>query len=330
MGPYLQAILAAYLDTGARLETLAAECGVDITWLCQPPARVAPADYLELMARAISISEDACFGLRVGRHMQATSFDILGEAMLKAGNLGQATRQVIALEGLVHTLGYSQVLKEGAHLRYVWHCHYQLHPLANHLSASVLAGIIHFSQRLAGRPMPVLDVTFVHDAPGETARAEYRRVCHGNCLFGQPYNSILVAGDVLDWPVNPDGAGEIAQLPLSGVRSPTAIRSTALWSRNLALYLEQNLALGSSSLTAVSRHYNVSERTLQRRLAQEGSSFQGLLNTVRHRVACDYLRYSSLSILEISELLGFREQSSFNHFFLAQQGQSPGSFRNSR
>lgn len=313
LGFYTQALLRAYLDRTGRLDVLAHTLGVPVTWLCHPPEKISVEEYLDLMSAAQSVLSDHCFGLHVGQHMQAASFDILGQAMLKAENLGQATRQVLALESLVHSLGHSEVLQEKGHLRFVWHSHYQMHPLGAQLTASVLAGIIHFAQHLAARVIPVKEVTFMQVAPEEQAVVEHHRVCHGRCRFGQAHNSILVAEDVLGWPVNTDTAAVSVE--------------SEFWSMQLAEYLEHSMATGNPSLAAAAGSFNTSERTLQRRLSQEGSTFQGILNAVRNRVALDYLRYSSLSLLEVSQMLGFKEQSSFNHFFLAQQGTRPGAFR---
>lgn len=327
LGFYTEALLGAFLDQGGLLDTLARACKKSVTWLCQPPEKISVDDYLELMSCAESILGDKCFGLHVGQQMQAAGFDILGQAMLKAETLGQATQQVLALESLVHSLGYSQVLQEPGHLRFVWHCHYQMHPLAAQISTSVLAGIIHFGQHLAGRPMPVMEMTFRHEIPNiseENTLAEYRRVCSSTCLFGQEYNSILVAEDVLGWPVN---TGKLTVLRKTFPSQSRSALDSDFWSNQLGQYFEYTLADGSPSLAAASRHFHISVRTLQRRLAEEGTTFQNILNEVRNSIALDYLRYSRLSILEVSQMLGFTEQSSFNHFFLAQQAVSPGVFR---
>lgn len=54
----------------------------------------------------------------------------------------------------------------------------------------------------------------------------------------------------------------------------------------------------------------------------ENGQNQGSLQDVRLHHAQDYLQYLNLSILQISQLLGFRKQSSFNHFFLKGCGLS--------
>ena len=71
----------------------------------------------------------------------------------------------------------------------------------------------------------------------------------------------------------------------------------------------------------------MSVRTLQRRLGQQGLSFQRLLDRTREELARSYLLDPALSMVEITMLLGFAEQSSFNRAFRQWAGISPGRWR---
>jgi AraC-like DNA-binding protein len=55
----------------------------------------------------------------------------------------------------------------------------------------------------------------------------------------------------------------------------------------------------------------MTERTLSRRLQNEGTSFQDLLNDTRRKLALQYLRQPSLTLAEVAYLLGFSDQSTF-------------------
>ena len=83
------------------------------------------------------------------------------------------------------------------------------------------------------------------------------------------------------------------------------------------------LPSGSSSVAAVSQKLGTSTRTLQRRLKQEGRSFQNVLNETRESLARHYLRSSRLSIAEISFLLGFGDPNSFFRAFHSWTGTTP-------
>ena len=70
-----------------------------------------------------------------------------------------------------------------------------------------------------------------------------------------------------------------------------------------------------------------STRTLQRRLQEEGSSFQQTLDALRNSLAHHYLHNSSLSGTEISFLLGFEDPNSFVRAFQTWTGSTPQAVR---
>lgn len=91
--------------------------------------------------------------------------------------------------------------------------------------------------------------------------------------------------------------------------------------------LVEALPAGEVSMAAVCRRLGVSTRTLQRRLREEGSSFQQTLDALRHSLANHYLHHSSLSGTEISFLLGFEDPNSFVRAFQAWSGSTPQAVR---
>lgn len=93
--------------------------------------------------------------------------------------------------------------------------------------------------------------------------------------------------------------------------------------------LAEALPGGSTSADDMARRLNVSKRSLQRRLSEEGTSFQELLNETRFEMSERYLKDSGLSVPEISYLLGFRDTSSFFRAFHGWTGTTPGDYRSS-
>ncbi len=88
------------------------------------------------------------------------------------------------------------------------------------------------------------------------------------------------------------------------------------------------LPSGRASVLAVAARIGVSARTLQRRLADEGTSFQQVLDGTREELARHYLGTTSMAGAEISFLLGFEEPSSFVRAFHDWTGVTPEQMRN--
>ncbi|WP_337271257.1 AraC family transcriptional regulator [Oryzifoliimicrobium ureilyticus] len=91
--------------------------------------------------------------------------------------------------------------------------------------------------------------------------------------------------------------------------------------------LLEALPAGEVSMNAVGKKLGVGTRTLQRRLQEEGSSFQLTLDAVRSALADHYLRKTMMSSAEIALLLGFEDANSFVRAFRGWTGSTPQSVR---
>jgi AraC-like DNA-binding protein len=83
------------------------------------------------------------------------------------------------------------------------------------------------------------------------------------------------------------------------------------------------LPSGAASMDAVSKKLGTSSRTLQRRLSEEGETFQSILNRTREALARHYLQRPELTAAEIAFLLGYDDPSSFTRAFSAWTGTTP-------
>lgn len=87
--------------------------------------------------------------------------------------------------------------------------------------------------------------------------------------------------------------------------------------------LIEMLPAGRASAVAVGSHLGLSTRSLHRRLSDEGTSFQAILNATRTELSLHYLRRDDVSIEEISYLLAFRDPNSFYRAFRSWTGMTP-------
>lgn len=87
------------------------------------------------------------------------------------------------------------------------------------------------------------------------------------------------------------------------------------------------LSEGVPNLSLIASELGIGSRTLQRRLAESGHSFQGLVDLARKDLAQRLLRDTQYSLAEIAFLTGFAEQSGFTRAFKRWAGQTPRSYR---
>lgn len=93
-----------------------------------------------------------------------------------------------------------------------------------------------------------------------------------------------------------------------------------------ALLLE-GLPAGQAGMDAIAARLAMSRRTLQRRLGEEGVSFQALVARTREELARHYLARTGHSHAEIAFLLGFQDAGSFFRAFHAWTGATPERWR---
>jgi AraC-like DNA-binding protein len=91
--------------------------------------------------------------------------------------------------------------------------------------------------------------------------------------------------------------------------------------------LKRQLAGERPAIEHVARELRLSKRTLQRRLTEDGITFQQLMEEARRELARHYLLHSSLELNETAYLLGYEDANSFFRAFHEWEGTSPGEWR---
>ncbi|OCT12055.1 AraC family transcriptional regulator [Paenibacillus pectinilyticus] len=91
--------------------------------------------------------------------------------------------------------------------------------------------------------------------------------------------------------------------------------------------MKRSLTGGHPDIQSVAKELGMSDRTLQRRLTDENTSFKHLLTQVRHEQAREYLADPSLDIKEVAFLIGYEDQNSFYRAFRLWEGDTPSTWR---
>jgi len=103
--------------------------------------------------------------------------------------------------------------------------------------------------------------------------------------------------------------------------------SSSSFSETVKQLAKQSLAEGNASIHVIAKKLAMSERSLQRRLADEHTSFKQLLTEGKQEQARAYLTDPSLPIKEVAYLLGYRDQNSFYRAFRQWEGETPLTWR---
>lgn len=119
-----------------------------------------------------------------------------------------------------------------------------------------------------------------------------------------------------------EGVHARAVAHLAGQSDPRALTSA-----QLRLALAELLGGGTPTLAQAASLLGLQPRTLQRRLTGEGSTFEGVLDSVRREAAHRYLTTTDLPMTQIAALVGFGEQSALSRAVRRWFGESPRDVR---
>ncbi|MGV3557324.1 helix-turn-helix domain-containing protein [Larkinella arboricola] len=92
-------------------------------------------------------------------------------------------------------------------------------------------------------------------------------------------------------------------------------------------YLLTNAYLGVPTLEQMAANFNTSPRSLQRKLQDEGVTYQQVADSIRKSLALNYLSSGTYPVKEISYILGYNELSAFSRAFKRWTGTTPGHYQ---
>jgi AraC-like DNA-binding protein len=323
-GSYLQPLLEAAEARGVRARDLALAARLPPELLASVPETLLANDYVHLLNVGAELADDPHFGLHVGERVKLGTYSVYGLILLSCRDIGQVMQQTMRYEQLAHDLGRSELVLDGENAEYHWLTNY---PQANrHLVESVFAGIRVFSTWLTGMTLPSSNLQFMHARQADAA--EYLRVFGAVPHFEQRVNAVQFSAQLLTLPV-PNA--DVGLYPVLQQHAEQLLRERSRSGEGIAAQVHaaiiKNLAHDRVRLSSIAEELKLSPRTLQRKLNEAGASFQQVLDQARYALATDYLRQESLSLVDISFLLGYQEQSAFTHAFKEWAGVNPGAWR---
>lgn len=191
---------------------------------------------------------------------------------------------------------------------------------ANELAVAVVFRMLKLF--LGARWTPTF-VSFVHAGPHKTAAHD--RFFDAKVEFGRDFTGIGCAARDIDATIasaDPVMA-RYARRYLDDIAGP-ARRTLEDQMRELICVL---LPAGRASAERVARHLGMNRRTLDRRLARDGRTFLGVVNTVRAELCARYLDSGERTLTAVADLLGFSGLSAFSRWYREQFGHSASQMR---
>ena len=320
-------IVHAVQARGVGAAELLAGSGVDPADLADADARIPLATEELLWARAAELSGDACFGLHAAALIRPGAFDVMDYAVRTAPTLREALERLARYNRLVHDVAAFRIVDAGATVRVEHGFVSPGHWPCRQASEFTLASLPMVAAQIAGgRALPALAVEFAHAAPAELA--PYREVFGLVPRFGAEVSAISFDAARLREPVPgaDPGLSRIVTAHAERLLAEQAPPQPGL-AEQVRRFIAESLDQGPPSLRQVAHRLHLSERSLQRRLGEEGCRFAELVEQVRRELALRYIADRKLALGEVAYLLGFAEPSPFHRAFKRWTGMTPAAAR---
>lgn len=197
------------------------------------------------------------------------------------------------------------------------------------LTESAFARCICGARELFGATWPYPKaIHFTHEEP--SYRGEYDRVFGVPLFFGSHMNALLMDEEFLSIRLphtNRYVFGVLSAHAEALLRSLENSKSTRGRVESLLMPI---LHTGEASMDAIAAKLGLSRQTLFRRLKAEGTTFEKVLDELRHKLALYYLSGKKVSVNETAYLVGFSDPAAFSRAFKRWTGYSPRMLRSSK
>ncbi|MBL1234559.1 MAG: AraC family transcriptional regulator ligand-binding domain-containing protein [Rhodobiaceae bacterium] len=289
------------------------------------PVSISWEQYKELSTKLVDVTGDPHIGLEIGGHINLSAHGALGYASLSCGTVAES------LELLTK---YGPFRKQGARVELAF-------------SKETMAVTYWPPAKIRGAPSFFIDMFFsaferaTYELTGEKMTRARLELSIPSPRHQDPrYKKYIAANIRFSCPVN-RLVGPISNY--TKVLSASQIPATAIHKRICEDYLRSSV-LGESiaegvklhllgngapfpDISEVSTELGFSQRTLRRRLSEEGTNFQNLLDEVRNFLATEYLSGTDLSVEAVAAALGYANHTNFRRAFIKWNQTTPGAFR---
>ncbi len=192
-------------------------------------------------------------------------------------------------------------------------------------SEEMMSTMLHVGRKITGVEWTLREIHFEHPQPDNVS--EHERIFRAPVHFNKSLTKLIFDKSVLELPLVE------ADLILGSLLERQAEELLAkspqhgVYVNQVRQLIREGLPVGEARIETVSRKSGSSTRTLQRKLKEEGTSYQELLEETQRDLSEFYLHKSEIAIGEVSYLLGFSQPSAFHRAFRRWTGLTPKEFR---
>lgn len=312
---------------GMRRDALAEAAGLRQEDLALPDSRVPLSVQVALWQLIAKGIDDPGFGVRWGAAVRVRDLGLLGYVISYSATLGAALRRVAQYRHVIGPAVASALeISDPRHVALVEH-----HPAPGAelppWTDFRLAAALSACRQITGVEIVPAEVAFAYDQPANTF--EHRRFFRCPLRFGQSASKIIFLKQDMHLPVPRADETLAGYLSERAERELRSLLEGASMKHRVRSAIWAAMTGGRATLPHIASALRMPPRTLQRRLAEEGTSLQTEIEDVRRSMAMATLRDRSIPVEDVAFMLGYAEPSTFFRSFKRWTGTTPDRYRRS-
>lgn len=326
----LQALVDILLGLGVPADAALAGTGLQRTDFQRAETRVSAQQQLSVCANALRLSPQADVALRAGLAARITQFGLYGYALLSSPTAREAVAMAMKYRALTAPLVGMSFTEGDDWVAWRFSDAYRLgerSPLYRFVLEWQLGTQLALHRDVLGTALQPRAVSLPYPAPAHAARYAELLGCPAEFDASGRCELLFDAGWLAHVPAQGNPATALVARETCERLLAEFQQARGVTSRLIAFLLLQRAPGRFPGIEEVAAAWAISSRTLRRQLADEGQSFQQLLDRVRCQLALDHLRHTKLSNDEIAATLGYSEAANFRAAFKRWTGLTPSAAR---
>lgn len=313
--------IAYAMQRGVEPVTLCNDAGIDLHVLRSGnDLEIGDISLQRLWESAVRLTGDNLFGLHFGESFQLAALGAVGEIIKSSDTVGTALKIASGFTPVVSTLFVMSVERDADYVSVVFRKTREEDPeISRQIADFLMVFTVHELRGLLLTKINPASIRYPFDL---RSKSEYGRILSVTPVRSDSEMKIFFPSAVWDEPIITANY-EVQNFFLQRIASSNVSADTASFQAKVMDHLLKNAYHGLATLDDVAANFNMTPRSLQRRLQEEGTTFQQTVDSIRKTLALHYLESGNYKIKEISTLLGYNEISAFSRAFKRWTGKPP-------
>jgi AraC-like DNA-binding protein len=292
--------------------------------LTDPELRIPVHLHDQIWEAVAAASGDPCFGLRLSRLIDLDGFHVVGHIAATRRDVAAALAGIVGFSRLLHDAGRTEVEQDAGSVWIYPGCRGLPTAPNRHVAEFNVGSSLVLLRLLTGRAVVPQAVWFAHAPPDPQSLSPYLDFFGVMPGFFATETAIVLPADILTWPTRTRGTtGLQRHLEAYATELMTHLADPDDLLDRTRVEVARAVHAGEHDLEKVARKLAMSPRTLQRRLAEQGTTFAEVVDQTRRTLALRHVQDRKLALAEISYLLGFSDPSNFHRAFRRWTGLTP-------